>query len=190
MRDGRKIINSVADLCEQQDFNLLDELNISSNPKISGCNISRFIDALCRHAFVSRINLSNCNLFNLEGPQLLSKLLTIKKSVKLQELKVLEFTQKECAELVASPVCDQHKFFMDMSLNNKITSLNLSKNKFLTDNETVNATFGYKWDYVLKAISHFTQYNKAIVNLNLAHCLLSDEGASALFEGLNFNPKS
>jgi len=61
------MITSIEDLQEIEEYDLLDELDISQNPKIQGCNISKLVECLCHHAKITRINLSSCALFNVDG---------------------------------------------------------------------------------------------------------------------------
>ena len=65
--EGMKMITSIEDFKETEEYDLLDEMDISGNPKIQGCNISKFIECLSHHAYTTRINISNCALFNVNG---------------------------------------------------------------------------------------------------------------------------
>ena len=65
----------------------------------------------------------------------------------------------------------------------------MSKNKLLTDNDTLSATFGYSFESLLRSINAFGNNNRAMTHLNLAHCELTDVAVLSLFEGMNTNPK-
>ena len=131
--------------------------------------------------------MSSCALFNVESTQIVSKMLSIKKAAKIAEL-----TGKliDDSELVQTPVCDLKRLFQELSRNRQIISLNMSKNKFLTDNDTLTATFGYNWDSLLRSFYTFGNNNKTMTHLNLSYCDMTDAGVSSLFEGMNTNPKS
>ena len=78
------MVQGLDDLKDLGDMFLLDELDISYNPKMQGCNISRFVESLCLHAQTTKLNLSNCSLYNVDG--IVTKMLSIKEAAKIAEL--------------------------------------------------------------------------------------------------------
>ena len=57
----------MADLVDDESqMNLLIDFDLSSNPKIMGCNIGKFLTCLSQYTSVQSVNLSNCSLFNVE----------------------------------------------------------------------------------------------------------------------------
>lgn len=100
------MVQSLEDLKEMGDLFLLDELDISYNPKMQGCNIARFVDALCTLAQTTKLNLSNCSLFNADG--IVTKMLSIKDAAKVAELQGRSIDD---GDLIHMPVSDQNALF-------------------------------------------------------------------------------
>lgn len=82
------------------------------------------------------------------------------------------------------PVSDQKKFFESMGRNLTLTLLDLSNNKFLTNDVTLEYLFAYESRHIASELKCFAQYNKSLITLNLSHCHIGDAAAGGIFEGL------
>ena len=93
-------------------------------------------------------------------------------------------------QFVRAPVCNPRKLLDRLAECDQLIELNLSKNRFLTDNESLFQFFGYRWEHVLSGLHAFTSNNRALRILNLAHCKITDDGVSHLLEGIRSNANS
>ena len=82
------------------------------------------------------------------------------------------------------PVSDQVKFIESLGRNLTLTLLDLSNNKFLMNDVTMEYLFSYETRHVVSELKSFTQHNKKLITLNLSHCHIGDAAAGGLFEGL------
>lgn len=175
------VIESVSDLINGKINKIcLTQLDLSNN-QLTGCKLDEFVYRLSVYTNIQRINLTNCHFFQSKP----------KKNKNTESLRMkLDKDGNINRKGFRPPVSDQVKFFESMSRNLSLSLLDLSHNKFLTNDVTLEYLFAYEARNITAELKNFTQHNKRLITLNLSHCQIGDAAAGGLFEGLTQNQNS